>query len=707
MSDYNSLSIYVSKAGGSLCIKCTEQIDQRSLFYGFVPDLLAKSSDCIKGYEIKLIFHSLDELMKGQPLSNNDTAKFGQDILRQEKTRIPLIHIPLSNVFETHRNEHLPTYASRTYKIMDSSIWNYMIPFLSYNSSKGTYEWDKNVFIEKIKLVLTKICNNYEKGLYNLSVAHEYADINARLTEQAFLTGGGHSAGVSPFIFHSEEELEELIKKEFLKTNRLKKKTSIDQIKEHKWRILLVDDKAVEKMGTIEDSDNKIDSSHSIPKNSKLSIIMSLLEEQNLIDNEHLLYFPPPKEKNTNNVIDKRTNIIDEIAPNTHYLVEYVETVADAKKSLREKKYDLILLDYLLVADKDNRRYGYQLLEDIFNEVSLKHLLDDISNILLSPSKDEGDSLISESDFNSICDIISNSDSMNLLKNEPYHQIITEILGAQFQHSLARLLENLNKKTDLRTLWNYFITDNNNIPLRNKKYTALKLKTIREAIDHNGYKIGPRKRLFFIFISAYSSAVYERLLAEGLNQSEDYWHIAVGACPTNTPQLFLYNLIKLMEKRLEDSGILKLSSDEILRLTNIIFRPKEQDIRNASVRQRANAFFQEVLSLQYHYRNILRDVDIPFGNKNKIFDTKGSVLMTNFIIEKINLGGMLEHLTQLVNLTAFGTIRQWPEMWQEYTYFKAQFEKQIKIEGNYNQEKFVNLCKDIEEHILTLKSQQQ
>ena len=37
-------------------------------------------------------------------------------------------------------------------------------------------------------------------------------------------------------------------------------------------------------------------------------------------------------------------------------------------------------------------------------------------------------------------------------------------------------------------------------------------------------------------------------------------------------------------------------------------------------------------------------------------------------------GGLLEHLTHLVHLTAFGTARQWPEMWEEYLFFKNQFD---------------------------------
>lgn len=211
------------------------------------------------------------------------------------------------------------------------------------------------------------------------------------------------------------------------------------------------------------------------------------------------------------------------------------------------------------------------------------------------------------------------------------------------------------------------------------------------------YKNGPNKHFFFMFISAYSDAVFQRLLSDGLNMSEKYWFVSTGACPTNTPQLFLYNLLKLMTKRIDDAGINRLSTHRILSIVNEIYG-------SDNVRKNANERYQNILSLQYHYRSILRDVEIPFKTDASIFDTRESVLMTDFIMDKVNLGGMLEHLTQLVHLTAFGTIRQWPEMWEEYVYFKALFEKQL---DNVSEKDYIEMCQRIEKYILKLKSQQQ
>lgn len=184
------------------------------------------------------------------------------------------------------------------------------------------------------------------------------------------------------------------------------------------------------------------------------------------------------------------------------------------------------------------------------------------------------------------------------------------------------------------------------------------------------YVVGPDHRYYFMFISAFTTAISERLRLSGWSRSEELWHIAEGACPTNTPQLFCYNLRKMMVKRIKDSGIENLTPNNILIIVSDIYRPAKNG--EDSVRKRANESYQKILSLLYHYNRILSDVEIPDAGKS-IFSTKGSVLMTSYFQKYINIGGLLEHLVHLVHLTAFGTVRQWPEMWEENLFFKVQF----------------------------------
>lgn len=272
----------------------------------------------------------------------------------------------------------------------------------------------------------------------------------------------------------------------------------------------------------------------------------------------------------------------------------------------------------------------------------------------------------------------------------------------------------------------YLLKKSNNAP---RRYGYELLTDLDRAIGkNNGYLtpysrynngeqfiVGPDHRYFFMFISAFTTAISERLRLFGWSRSEELWHIAEGACPTNTPELFCYNLEKMMVKRIKDSGIENLAPNNILKIIYEIYRPAKKG--EASIRKRANESYQNVLSLLYHYNRILNDVQIPEAGKS-VFSTRGSVLMTSYFQKYMNMGGLLEHLVHLVHLTAFGTVRQWPEMWEESLFFKVQFsdlfnskdlEKGIEIvEGGIREifpvkEALGKLYGNIEDYILELK----
>lgn len=547
-----------------------------------------------EAFKIRLVIHSHKDFSLGQASYANDVASFAQDFFptpknNEETNYIPIIHLTLDDCYVDNLyadvNKDIPSRLSRSYQILDSSIWNKIVPY--NNIKREDFEVGGVAGLYK---AIREIDSNYHRGLYYFEVAHEYANLNARLAKQAFLSGS-HASGVSPFIFHSESAIEFLINRELClpcskeEASEYKKKSISDKIAEHKWRLLLVDDKA---SGGLTSKEKVIvKRTDSLLWNSKLAVIIDLLKSHfSSISNFYVSY----RDLNNNETSDNEKNGI---------IIEYAETVDAAEKLLREKKFDLILLDYLL--DKGgSTEYGYKLLNLIYREIDEKRKLDKDGKV-------------------------------------PYEKI--------------------------------------------------------------SYKIGPHRRFFFIFISAYTTAVYERLLAEGLNRSEEFWHIAVGACPTNTPNLFLYNLLKLMEKQLVDSGVDKLSAKNIYEIVNNIFSDKE-------VRSKANDTYQDVLDMHYYYKKMLKDVSFP--SDGDIFNTKGSVLISDFIKRNVNLGGLLEHLTQLIHLTAFGTIRQWPEMWEEYIYFKAQFDLQ-QFKNCFNDEnnatgKFNQLCEHIELYILKLKS---
>ena len=570
-----------------------------------------KSNEDKSFFPIWLSLHSAQQLLKGQSSSEDKEDIFCQELLLGEM-QMPIIHITLSDLFVNtlFGTDSLPTDVPRYYMIMDNSIWNYLVPLsetyyihnlIEYkNSKKNTENSVKQILFKSQDCrtnfyeAVCSICKNYKKDLYRLKVAQEYADLNARLAEQSYLSGA-HASGVSPFIFHSETTAKQLVQREFRlleedivypfdKGNSYDAGSVMDLICNHKWRILLLDDKAIEPMDT--KPNDPVLGKNKDGWNCKLMIIKNILCHQ-LGLNEHIAYGPccDGIQKDGEPIIEEKPN------NKTKILIEYAQTINEAKEALKNKKYDLILLDYLL-NQTDGTHYGYELLDEIWTDQQ-EHKNDE-ENLIYSTIK-------------------------------PHHHL----------------------------------------------------------------------RMYCMFISAYSSAVHDRLLAEGFNQSEKYWFINLGACPTNTPQLFLYNLLKLMDKRLEDSHIRRLSINGLVDILEKIYDAE-------SIRKSAGDYYEKIQSCQYFYRNLLQDYDIYVGDDN-LFEASKSVLVTDFLNHQINMGGLLEHLAQLIHLTAFGTVRQWPEMWEEYLYAKAQMEAQIGNNADV-EERFERLCNKMEGYILKLKS---
>lgn len=505
----------------------TKNIDERSVERHFFQSRLVGGVEN-KGCEFSPIIHIL------QDENNNERTIFFE---------------------QTYLKKH--PYIPRFRAIVDSSIWNY---FLTEDS-----DFDS---------IINKIYENYQKCYYNLRVAEEYTDLNARLTANAELyvnpldkEANGHAKNVSAFLFHSERKLRK-------KLEEPEVQESINSIKKYKWRFLLVDDHANVKMSSAEKD---------LPTPTKLDIIKEKFEK--------LFVTTEEKDSKDAKFIIATENDNKDIKEKANIYIEYATSINDAKDKIRakdklkEKKYEIILLDYLLGEMDGRREYSYELLKDI-------------------------------------------------------HEIECEI---------------------------------------QKKPTKEKEIKFERKFD---YKKGPDNRFYFMFISAFTTAVSERLLLEGWHRSEPYWYIGEGACPVNTPYLFQYRLLHIMQKRMKDMGLAKWNvreqEKEVDSADNKTDQPSNaKDIYNElineiytgeGVRKRANDKFQDILDLLYHYKNLLLDTDMPSDN---VFDSAESVLATNFVMNHMGYEGVLEHLTQLVYLTAFGTVRQWPEMWEEYQYIKS------------------------------------
>lgn len=449
-------------------------------------------------------------------------------------------YIPIVTIRDTKNSQ------CRFQNVLDSSIWFYT----SDESSKS------------LPFIKDRITKNRKR--YSLKSALEYRDFYMRMLTNNDVTGA-HKQFVSPFLFHSEQELRHKIKFE--------KDEEVEQLKKYKWRILLVDDHG---------DDNKLtpiweptEESINYNKQEEIKNTLSKLYGKDYIKTESLPSKLDIIKEELSELFGKDYITTESTDTTAHIYIDCVNTLVEARNKLKEKKYEIILLDYLLGAKQCNkwgkiieREYSYELLEDI------------------------------------------------------------------------------KKQEDERTK-----------------------KDKQERLDL--FKKGPDNRFFFMFISAFTTAVSERLLTEGWLRSEKYWYIGEGACPVNTPYLFQYRLLHIMQKRMEDMGLNKLlginhtdfeSSYIKTDIIDVIFAPNDKNVR-----QSANRHFNNVLSILYNYKNLLVDTH----NASNPFDSPESTLATDFVMNNAYIGGFLEHLAQLVYLTAFGTVRQWPEMWEEYQFLKS------------------------------------
>lgn len=455
---------------------------------------------------------------------------------------------------------------------LDSSIW-----FYAYDEK------------EPLDIINQQIEKNRKR--YWLNAAKEYRELNNRLLTNAKINGD-HGDFVCPFLFHSEQELKKKIVDE---------ESHIKQLLQYKWRILLVDDYSKIPMSPVwyskdDDEEDTKEAKKKVqellnPTNDKLPTKLDIVLEE------------------LGDLFGKEAITTDCRNENAKIYIDCASTLEEARRKLGCKKYEIVLLDYLLGNKTGGEReYGYELLKGIW----YKENKDDIEE---------------------------------------------------------------ERKEELEKLYKEYVFD---------------------------YKKGPDNRLYFMFISAFTTAVSERLLTEGWLRSEDYWYIGEGACPINTPYLFQYRLLHIMQKRMKDMGLAKWdvkkqddTSDNakkkpfacILKTIHETYANKKETEQNEqsiytelikeiyssvgseTIRKKANDKFQDILDLLYHYKSLIKDTHIT----ENIFDSNESVLATYFISKHMDYEGVLEHLTQLVYLTAFGTVRQWPEMWEEYQYIKSVF----------------------------------
>lgn len=468
------------------------------------------------------------------------------------------------------------------FNYFDSSIWHYFY-------DKGVDENDAGISnikgcpnlvqISKEIAHRVKVLGKNNVSRYDLAVAEEYRDFNQRKWENSYIEGeGGHSKGVLPFVHHSE----------YAMWKNLEKELSGSMLGGgYEWRLLLVDDHAVEGMHI--GGEKKTDSRKNVTDFGKIDIIKDDLLWLNQGYGASRSAEAPAWYS------DKKIKI------------ECVDSKDKALNKLKDGyRYDVILLDYKLDKKADTgQSYG--------------------------------------------CD-----------------------LGTEILSDLGRGLEN-------------------------KEYHPC-----------------PAGEYNFMFISAYPTAVQEDMLSRGLYVQTDNWFVRRGACPTNTPWLFLFELYRIMDRRMKrlkaHLAMIKKIDDKPLQPTALSFISWLY-AEPTRCRDKCKNAFNAFLTLRSTYDIIKYDVYKEETKDLERFvdkEEKESLLIKSMFPDVVCYSNTFwEHMQHLVYLTAYGTNRQWSEMWEELMCISElldEAEQEIRMANPNASNLPMGTVKKIRTYILGLKN---
>ena len=230
-------------------------------------------------------------------------------------------------------------------------------------------------------------------------------------------------------------------------------------------------------------------------------------------------------------------------------------------------------------------------------------------------------------------------------------------------------------------------------------------------------------RRFWLFnISSFSHAIEESLRERGLGYHTANWHFSRGASPIMAQELFKYELFRFLIRQIEVITELPflLKDKKTIQRTNEINKSCQGEeeasainkkrlitpidllqaiycANSNKIRENAVTYFNSILAIKAKYRILMQDYYYPdLQDKNS---GNGSPLVKSLFSDlKDYKNAFWEHLMHLVYVTAYGTIRQWPEMWEESLYIKDYI---LKTNDGKKENEVIDA---IEKYIIKLKN---
>ncbi len=398
----------------------------------------------------------------------------------------------------------------------------------------------------------------------------------------------------------------------------------------------------------------------------------------------------------------------------------------DSNKVAFKSKFRILLLDdhanvsmRTAGAGKESDRYEYKIDEStkLCDHGKLKIIIDNIHSIFPNvniawgvPSPDD----INNCNNNPICSIwnYTNSESTDfsiaIVCVRSVEDAKIALKHSRFDLVLLDYLLDTNKEKGGRE-YSYELLRYIYEHRSEKEYVNVKnLNGIEEKVPNEKYiPAGPLSKFYFMHISAFSTAIAERLQEQGLVYSAKYWHIGRGACPTNTPNLFLFYFFKLMEKRYSEMLFdedYKIEGNTLIDLLKAIFKDN-----NSHVKTYSSSNFNALLNLRSKYDKMKYDTypEEFYSKKDitaeKILNRRGSLLVYSLFPDIQHYSNSFwEHIQHLIYLFANGTMRQWPEMYEEYIFVRERLiaaENTLEIPTKEERPSYL-----IEQYIIQLKN---
>lgn len=187
----------------------------------------------------------------------------------------------------------------------------------------------------------------------------------------------------------------------------------------------------------------------------------------------------------------------------------------------------------------------------------------------------------------------------------------------------------------------------------------------------------PLNRYWIFNISSFDTAMSDRLREQGLSNQSSEWYYDRGGDPVNTPELFLYNLLRFMNLQMQMLNAMGQESDYtendlLQKILNKIFCGTPTSIKTKAIKE-----YAQLIKLKSYLDELLKEahsselVKIFLVNKNMQVKLPYIPVINQNEIED-GYSQFWEHLLHFVQSVAYGSGLDTGALFEEYLFIDEQ-----------------------------------